>query len=893
MISRNMLVLTLGLAVLGARGNAAQTPAHAAPQTGAVRATLANGMRVVILRNSLAPVVTVENNFIVGGDETPPGFPGMAHAQEHMAFRGCTGMTADQTAAIYAQMGGENNADTQQNITQYFETVPAADMDVALEAAAACMRGIDDSQAEWAKERGAIEQEVARDLSNPTYKFIDRMNGDMFAGTPYAHDPLGTKSSFDATTGEMLRSFEQEWYTPGNAILVIVGDVDPSATLARIKQLFGNIPSHPLPPRPPIHLSPVKSESFTLDSNLPYTLGFIAYRMPGTDSPDYAASQILADVLSSQRADLYGMVPAGKALAAEFGVAESYPKASVGFGLVAEPAQVDVTAAIAQMRQILANYAANGVPADLVDAAKRSEVAGAEFQRNSIPGLADVWSNALAAEGRKSPEEDVDALKRVTLADVNRVAKEYLTAQNSITATLKPVPTGQPVASKGFGGAEQVTSAPTRPVVLPAWAASALDKLKPPTDYEQVSDSTLPNGIRLIVKTDRISPTVTVMGSVDHNSDLQTSPGLDGVKDVLDGLYSYGTQTMDRLAFQKALDDIAANESAGYSFSVEVLKEHFSRGVELLADNELHPALPRRAFDVVRQQTSMFVAGDLKSPSYKTSRALSLALLPAGDPALRQTTPATLAKVTLADVQKYHDTTLRPDLTTIVVIGDVTPAEARTVIMKWFGGWKAAGPKPNTTLPPVPPNKPSATDVADPEAVQDTVYLSEQLPLNRLSADYYPLQLGNHVLGGGFYATRLYHDLRQETGYVYFVSVDLDADKTRAAYTVEYGCNPENVSKARALVVRDLNQMRTQDVSPAELHQAKAILLRQIPLGESSEGSVARGLLARAEMGLPLDEPILAAKRYDAMNADQVRQAFSKFVHPDDLVQVVRGPAPK
>ena len=81
-----------------------------------------------------------------GRRRNPAGFPGMAHAQEHMAFRGCPGMTADQTAAIYAQLGGENNADTQQNITQYFATVPAADLDVALEAQAACMHGIDDSQ---------------------------------------------------------------------------------------------------------------------------------------------------------------------------------------------------------------------------------------------------------------------------------------------------------------------------------------------------------------------------------------------------------------------------------------------------------------------------------------------------------------------------------------------------------------------------------------------------------------------------------------------------------------------------------------------------------------------------------------------------------------------------
>ncbi len=256
MIFKRLLPVLLLFPAFTARPQAIPGPAapsQAIPgqeSSGVLRATLSNGMRVVIIRNSLAPVVTVETNFLVGGDETPAGFPGMAHAQEHMAFRGCAGMTADQTAAIYAQLGGQNNADTQQNITQYFATVPAADLDVALEAQAACLRGIDDAQSEWNQERGAIEQEVARDLSNPTYKFIDRLNEDMFAGTPYAHDPLGTKSSFDATTGEMLKDFYKKWYTPGNAILIVVGDVDPAATLAKIKQLFGDIPSHPLPRAP-------------------------------------------------------------------------------------------------------------------------------------------------------------------------------------------------------------------------------------------------------------------------------------------------------------------------------------------------------------------------------------------------------------------------------------------------------------------------------------------------------------------------------------------------------------------------------------------------------------------------------------------------------------------
>ncbi len=114
-----LFVLLTPLAPFGLRAQSA-----ASEHANVTRSTLSNGMRVVIIRNALAPVVTVEANFLVGGNETPEGFPGMAHAQEHMAFRGCTGMTADQTAAIYAQLGGQNNADTQQNITQYFATVP-------------------------------------------------------------------------------------------------------------------------------------------------------------------------------------------------------------------------------------------------------------------------------------------------------------------------------------------------------------------------------------------------------------------------------------------------------------------------------------------------------------------------------------------------------------------------------------------------------------------------------------------------------------------------------------------------------------------------------------------------------------------------------------------------
>ena len=137
-------------------------------------------------------------------------------------------------------------------------------------------------------------------------------------------------------------------------------------------------------------------------------------------------------------------------------------------------------------------------------------------------------------------------------------------------------------------------------------------------------------------------------------------------------------------------------------------------------------------------------------------------------------------------------------------------------------------------------------------------------------------ELGDHVQGGGFYATRLYHDLRQETGYVYNVDDTLTASKTRSVHTVSYGSDPENVTKARALIARDLRAMQADNVTPQELHQAKALLLRQMPLRESSENAVAGGLLARAQIDLQLDESARVAQRYLSLTADDVRAAFAK-----------------
>ncbi len=882
-----------GISVLGIVALALSMSAAAIAQEDITRGTLSNHMRVVIVRNTLAPTVAVTENYLAGADESPKGFPGMAHAQEHMMSRGCSGLSADQIAAIFAQLGGQNNAQTEQGITQYFETVSAHDLEIALRVDAACMRAATDSQAEWSQERGAIEQEVASDVSDPAYEFVMRAKRDLFAGTPYARDALGTKASFDLTGAAMLKAFYRRWYVPNNAILVITGNVDPQKTLAMAEKLYGSIPSRPLPPRPVFRLQPVRRERFTMHSDSPYTMVLVAYRMPGSDSPDFAAAQVLAEVLASQRANIYGLVPEGKALEAGFELAETYRKASVAIGYATIPASSDASSVTRTLLGILAAYSGGGVPAELVEAAKRSAISAAEDDRSSIPDLASLWSEALAAEGRSSPQEDVDAIQRVTVADVNRVARTWLLNHSAIVGTLLPTPSGKASAHPEFRGKEKVTETPTKRVKLPTWAESLLEQVQIPSWDLHPADMRLNNGIRLIVQPESVGKMVTVVGEIRHQDELETPPGQEGVDTILDSLFSYGTTDLNRLDFQKALDDIAASESAGSSFSLQVLHEYFDRGVQLLAGNELQPALPESAFEVEKHKTSQALEGLLKSADYRAAKELETGLLPPKDPELRQATPASVRSLTLEDVKRYYGATFRPDLTTIVVVGAVTPEEARATFEKWFGNWTASGPTPELDLPPVPPNRASATVVPDPKQLQDSVDLAEEIPMNRFNPDYYPLELGNHVLGGGFYATRLERDLREKTGYVYDVSNDLDANRTRATFSVSYASDPANVSKARGLVQRDVAGMQAHDASPSELQQAKALLIRQIPLAESSESEIAEGLLDRATTGVPLDEPILAARRYSNISADEVRAAFAKWIRPNDFVQVVQGPPPR
>ncbi|WEN14733.1 pitrilysin family protein [Rhodanobacter sp. AS-Z3] len=856
------------------------------------RATLDNGLRVVIVRDTLAPVVATEMNYLAGSNEVPAGFPGTAHAVEHMMFRGSPGLSKDQLAAIAANMGGAFNADTTPGVTQYYFVAPAQDLDVALHVQSMRMRGVDMDQAAWDKERGAIEQEVSRDMSSPMYKFQSQLIEHMFDGTPYAYTALGTRESFDKTTAGMLKQFHDSWYVPNNAILVIAGDVDPVATLAKVKSEFGDIARKALPARPAFNFKPVQATTIKLPTDSPYGLVAIAYRSPGLRSKDHATALVLNAVLGSQRAALAGMRFDGTALFGGF-AGNAMPNAGVDYAIAAFPKGGDPQPILKHMQGILAEAASKGVDPVLVEAAKRKAIASLEFSKNSVEGLANSWSAALSMQGAESPDAIQQAIEEVTPEAVNALAKATFDPAQAVTAILTPESSGKPVAGKGFGGAESFASSPDKPVTLPAWAAQAFAKLEVPHSSLKPVSYTLANGLRVIVQPETISDTVTVFGKIKTNQNLQAAKGEDGIAEVLEGLFPFGTSSMNRLQFQQALDEISAQASAGTSFSLAVPAKHFAEGLKLLADNELHPALPAQAFAVVQRQGAAAVAGALQSPAFLTALDLSKALYPANDPVLRHATPESIMALNLDKVKQYYAQTFRPDMTTIVIVGKVDPAEAKHVVEQAFGNWKAEGNQPDVDYAAVPANRPGQFNAPDTSASQDSVQMAQTIDVTRNDPTRYALNLGNEVLGGGFYASRLYHDLRDKRGLVYNVSTSFYLDAHRSTYSVSFGADPDKVTAASKIVVQDLQQMQQAPVTETELKRAKGILLRQIPLGESSFGAIGGQLLSLSLEGKPLDAMTIAGEHYLKLTAKDVQQAYARHVRPDGFVIAVKGPAPK
>jgi zinc protease len=862
---------------------------------GALSATLRNGLRVVIVRNTVAPVISTDMTYLVGSRDDPPDVPGMAHAQEHMMFRGTKSLSTTQLGTIATALGGDFNASTSDTLTQFQFTIPAADFDAILRIESDRMRDVLDDQSQWENERGAIEQEVLRDESSPGGDFFSDAQALAFAGTPYARQGVGTRAAFDRLTGPEIHAFYRKWYAPNNAVLTVAGDLDPVRALAQIRARFESIPERPIAARRPIRFAPIRRTVLRRPTTLVYALAAVGFRLPGIDSPDFLPSYVLQAVLDSQRGPLRRLGDSGEALEGEWLSLPYFAEGQLAFATAALAPDSDASAMARRLETIVTEAARHGVPRELFEATKRRLITDQEESRNSIEALASDWATTVALDREPSIEREQRLIANVTFEDVNRVAARYLDVNHAIVGALTPSSHASQNAPPAppQGGSEKPLDVHDTVTELPEWGNELLRSTAVPASSLAPVRSKLANGITLIVQPETISNSVFLYGSVKTNPALEEPAGKEGVSGILEGIFGDGSATKDQVDFTRAQDDIDSSVQAGSEFGVQSTPAAFARAVALLGESELHPRFDRETFELARRRAVEALETELNgSHSAATIRAAEK-LLPAGDPELRRPSIDELSGLALTDVTDYYAKTMRPDLTTIVVIGNISPEAARAAVERAFGAWSAGGDPPPLDLPPVPVNEPGEVRLTLPSAGQDNVTLEQILALTRDSPDYYSLLLGNAILGGGSAGpeqSRLFRDLRQNAGLVYTIDSSLSASATRARFSLEFACLPENRDRIVARVDDEIESLQREPVGDFELALTKASIVRKTIIADSSVASIGQALLDDASEGRPLDQNRLDAGRLIATDAPAIRDAFAAYIHPDKFVRVTEGP---
>ena len=867
------------------------TPAQNGPgDAGIFTTTLRNGLRVVVVEDRAAPVVQTSVWYGFGSLEETPGKTGLAHALEHMLFRGTPEISSGGLDDITARLGAQMNGETSYDYTQFYFEMPADKLDVALFIEADRMQHAALRAADWAIERNAVLNEIDGDASSPFFNLLARVRAAAFPDQAAGRTPLGNRDDVARATVADIARYYHEWYAPNNATLVIAGDVNHASVFMKASRYFGTIASKRLPSR--ADANPVPAAGRTVEAQFPFPFEILdlAYAIPGDTQRGEPAISTLATLLENQRSPFYrALIQSNIALGIEANADTQLRGGLLDVFIILNPGRTGAEAQ-AVFQSTLDSVLQNGFDPDLVTAAKRLTMAERLYAADSIDGIGSLAGYTYGIVGEKISSED-ERLASLTGGDLLAAARKYLsrpTVVGHLTPNESP-PRGNSQKSSAAASDDFSKRVPNGPIVEPKWIAKAV---RTPTTARSALDPvefTLSNGIRVIVQMKSDRSTFVLRGKIASSPAFEP-PAKEGIGRLASSVADYGSAEYPFAQRRKETDELGAFVETGQDFSARGVASDFERIVRIVADGEAHPTFADPWFDIERSQLANSLHSEASISGVMIDRAYDRLLLATDDPTLRQPSSESVADLSREDLVAYTQRYWRPDLTTIAVVGDLSPQRVRADLESTFGTWQVSGPKPDPHLKPMPPAT-SGHDYIGTAANQVYIRLG-QPALARSNPDYDTFLVLNQILGGsGAFESRLWQELRQKRGLVYNVSSSLDADADRGDFRVELNASPQRVVEAVEFVRQELQRLRDEPVSATELQEAKVRLVSNALLEEASAAGQVKQIMDIASNGLPLDYYGTLNERFSRISAADVQRVAREYLRPSNLVEVYSGPS--
>ena len=883
---------------------------------------LANGLTILSKEAHAAPVVYFSVWYKVGSRNEISGQTGLSHILEHMMFKGTTDLPPGAIDHLFLTNGGEINASTAEDRTEYHELIASDRLELAARIEADRMENSKFDPSELAHEMTVVRSELEGDGNSPDYDlYTNTFLPAAFTAHPYHWPTIGWRSDVEAVASrrDVIYSYYRNHYMPNNAVVVMVGDFDTKKAVAICQKYFGVYPAghleqHYITPEPP------QRGERRVVLKRPGTTGevLIGYHVPQTGQPDHYVLDVMSQILSGGRsARLYqSLIEPGTAQSASAGDEDNrdpylmtfdgtpsagVTNAALETGLEAEVTKLQTTPVTA---------------GELARAIKQTE-AGFVYQNDSVSQQADTLGRYAVINLPHYEDNYLSIIRKVTPADIQRVAQEDLTPENRTVAYFEPqpLPPGQapppPPVTDNFGSAKPVTD-PRQKATL-----AALDKkfnsvsaaTAKPASAPKPTRVVLPNGLVVIVQENHANKTVALDGFVRAGSAFDPD-GKYGLAQTTAAMLGRGTTTKSALQLALSLESVGANVSIGAgtesaALSGASLSQDFGLTLSTLADELRNPSFPPDQLARLRAQILSGIedarqdTGGTGGAGAQAQIAFAQAIYPKGHPFWQPSlgeSAAAIKGLTRADLVRFYQTYYRPDTTALVIVGDVNTADVVREVQADFGGWaKPTAPAPALVIPNVglPAKAPAPIVIPLADAPQTSILFGYNGGLLQTSPEYYAAQIMNYTLGGDTFGSRLGKAIRDQNGLAYSVSSGIQASHGSGPFEVFIGANPKNATRAITLMRQIITQEQKYGVTPDEVRQAKLYITGSYPLRLETNAGVAGVLTLAEDYGLGLDFPQRRNALYNAVTVDQVNAAAKKYLRPGVGVLVIAGATPQ
>ncbi|MEZ4869608.1 MAG: pitrilysin family protein [Caldilineaceae bacterium] len=892
--------------------------------------TLANGLRVILAEDHSAPVVAVDTWFHVGGADDPTKRSGFAHLFEHMMFEGSAHVANGQWDKLLEAIGANNNAYTANDKTAFWDVVPANQLPRILWMESDRMASLAVTDENFQPQRQVVIQEYNQRVANSPFGEANlRLFTQPLEGyAPYELPVIGNVNDLNAATLQEVQDFHAAYYRPNNATLVIVGDIDVAQTQALVQAYYGDIPAgppvvqtlerYPYPtafPATAVDKSTgcqVGTTETLVDPKVKIPRYAISVAGPVRGEPDFYALKLLTDILSNGDSSRFQQDIIRKGLAASaFAGLNDYLGASVLYA-AAYPNQGDK---VAEMQKVLDDEfvrVRNGdvTAAELARVQQQQLINTITGFRGSVRETAEWLQDATLTFGDpNSIGQELARYQAVTLADIRRVAQTYFCArpinvqitQPDGEQSLAPYP-GELVkpidvtAATGIGPATEtisqsvISELPTG-VVMTSTVPATLGELK--TNLPPFKTFTLDNGLNVIFVEQHETPTVHLNLFVG-GSNTAAPANQQGVADFMADLIPKGTTTRSADEIAQSIEavggSVGSNASLEWtSLSVEAPTPNGTLAFDLLSDLAQHATFPQDEFAVEKSQTLTFLQQDAVDPTSLANHQFGR-IAYGGHPYSYITTPDTVNNLTRADVMKFYETYYKPNNALLVIVGDMSAADAQTMTENALSSWPSGTVPDFKKYPEAKVGDTSVIYLIDrPESQQATVQVGNRA-INARNPDRYALAIDNAVLGGGS-SSRLYTNLREAKGYTYGVYSRFAQPNDVGTFRVIGDVNQDRVGDAVQEILKELQGLQDKPLTDQELADAKGMLVGSFALSLEQPDDFAGQLAARYLTGVPISELNDYAAKLQSVTAAQAQAAAQQYIDATQPIIVVVGNA--